>query len=153
MHCVAKRSQALNGEVNILVHSFRLSSGNVHRLTVECNIIIDGCDNFSTRYLISDSCSTLNRPRVYGTIQGFEGQVSISCHGGQPKTHRDLCPDETATLQMPTPDKSVIGITPATIGSVEASEALKPICGYGDILAGKLWAVDLRSIQSFILLI
>ena len=54
---------------------------------------------------------------------------------------------------MPAPDKSVIGVTPAIVGSVEASEVLKLICGYGDVLAGKLWTVDLRSIQSFILLI
>ena len=149
----AKRLQALNSEVNILAHPFRLSSENARRLIAEYDIIVDGCDNFSTRYLISDSCSALNKPYVYGAIQGFEGQVSVFCHGGQPKTYRDLYPDEAATLQMPAPDKSVIGVTPAIVGSVEASEVLKLICGYGDVLAGKLWTVDLRSMQSFILLI
>lgn len=153
VHCAAKRLQALNSEVNILAHPFRLSSENARRLIAEYDIIVDGCDNFSTRYLISDSCSALNKPYVYGAIQGFEGQVSVFCHGGQPKTYRDLYPDEAATLQMPAPDKSVIGVTPAVVGSVEASEVLKLICGYGDVLAGKLWTVDLRSMQSFILLI
>ena len=153
VHCAAKRLQALNSEVNILAHPFRLSSENARRLIAEYDIIVDGCDNFSTRYLISDSCSSLNKPYVYGAIQGFEGQVSVFCYGERPKTYRDLFPDETATLQMPAPDNSVVGVTPAIVGSVEASEVLKLICGYGDVLAGKLWTVDLRSMQSFILLI
>ena len=88
-----------------------------------------------------------------GAIQGFEGQVSVFCYGDRPKTYRDLFPDETATLQMPAPDNSVIGVTPAVVGSVEASETLKLICGYGEVLAGKLWTVDLRTMQSFVLLL
>ena len=62
VHCAAKRLQALNSEVNILAHPFRLSSENARRLIAEYDIIVDGCDNFSTRYLISDSCSALNKP-------------------------------------------------------------------------------------------
>ena len=103
--------------------------------------------------LISDSCSALRKPYVYGAIQGFEGQVSVFCYGDRPKTYRDLFPDETVTLQMPAPDNSVIGVTPAVVGSVEASETLKLICGYGEVLAGKLWTVDLRTMQSFVLLL
>ena len=153
VHCAAKRLQALNSEVNILAHPFRLSSENARRLIAEYDIIVDGCDNFSTRYLISDSCSALHKPYVYGAIQGFEGQVSVFCYGDRPRTYRDLFPDETATLQMPAPDNSVIGVTPAVVGSVEASETLKLICGYGEVLAGKLWTVDLRTMQSFVLLL
>ena len=88
---------------------------------------------------------------MYGAIQGFEGQVSVFCYGERPKTYRDLFPDETATLQMPAPDNSVVGVTPAIVGSVEASETLKLICNYGEVLAGKLWTVDLRTMQSFVL--
>ena len=86
-------------------------------------------------------------------FKGFEGQVSVFCHGGQPRHTGTCIPTKPQQLQMPAPDKSVIGVTPAIVGSVEASEVLKLICGYGDVLAGKLWTVDLRSMQSFILLI
>ncbi len=151
VHCAAQRLQALNGDVKVLACPFRLTPENARRLIAEYDIVVDGCDNFATRYLISDSCRALNKPYIYGAIQGFEGQVSVFCYGEQPKTYRDLFPDETETLQMPAPDKSVIGVTPAIVGSVEASETLKLICGYGEVLAGRLWTVDLRSMQSFVL--
>lgn len=153
VHCAAKRLQALNSEVKVHAYPFRLNPENARRLIAEYDVIVDGCDNFSTRYLLSDSCSALKKPYIYGAIQGFEGQVSVFCYGKEPKTYRDLHPDETVTLQMPVPDNSVIGVTPAIVGSVEAGEALKLICGYGDVLAGRLWTVDLRSMQSFILLL
>lgn len=151
VHCAARRLQALNSEVEVRTYPFRLNRENVHSLIAGYDIVVDGCDNFATRYLISDCCSLLNKPYVYGAIQGFEGQVSVFCYGGQPKTYRDLLPDETAALRMPVPDNAVIGVTPAIVGSVEANEVLKLICGYGEVLAGKLWTVDLRSMQSFIL--
>ncbi|WP_018666723.1 HesA/MoeB/ThiF family protein [Bacteroides gallinarum] len=151
VHCAARRLQALNSEVEVRTYPFRLNRENVHSLIAGYDIVVDGCDNFATRYLISDCCNLLNKPYVYGAIQGFEGQVSVFCYGEQPKTYRDLLPDETAALQMPAPDNAVIGITPAIVGSVEANEVLKLICGYGEVLAGKLWTVDLRSMQSFIL--
>lgn len=151
VHCAARRLQALNSEVEVRAYPFRLDRENACRLIAGYDIVVDGCDNFSTRYLVSDTCSLLNKPYVYGAIQGFEGQVSVFCYGGQPKTYRDLLPDETATLQMPAPGNAVIGVTPAIVGSVEANEVLKLICGYGDVLAGKLWTVDLRSMQSFVL--
>ena len=153
VHCAAQRLQALNGNIEVHAYPFRLNRENARRLIADYDIVVDGCDNFSTRYLISDSCSALRKPYVYGAIQGFEGQVSVFCYGDRPKTYRDLFPDETATLQMPAPDNSVIGVTPAVVGSVEASETLKLICGYGEVLAGKLWTVDLRTMQSFILLL
>ena len=113
--------------------------------------MVDGCDNFATRYLLNDVCNAWGKPYVYGAIQGFEGQVSVFCYGEGAKTYRDLYPDEEGTLLMPPPDKSVIGVTPAIVGSVEANEVLKLICGYGEPLAGKLWTIDLRTMQSYIL--
>ena len=115
------------------------------------DIVVDGCDNFATRYLLNDVCNAWGKPYVYGAIQGFEGQVSVFCYGESAKNYRDLYPDEEGTLLMPSPDKSVIGVTPAIVGSVEANEVLKLICGYGEPLAGKLWTIDLRTMQSYIL--
>lgn len=149
--CAAKRLQQLNKEVKIHMHPFRLNGSNARSIITEYDIVVDGCDNFATRYLISDVCAALGKPYVYGAIRGLEGQASVFCYGASPKTYRDLHPDEEATLQMPAPEKAVIGVTPAAVGNVEASETLKLICGYGEVLAGKLWTIDLRTMQSHIL--
>ena len=120
--CGARRVQGLNSDVNVEVYPFRLDKKNAGELIRNYDIVVDGCDNFATRYLLNDVCN-----------------------------YRDLYPDEEGTLLMPSPDKSVIGVTPAIVGSVEANEVLKLICGYGEPLAGKLWSIDLRTMQSYIL--
>lgn len=151
VHCAARRLHALNSGIEVRTYPFRLGQENIREVIGEYDIVVDGCDNFATRYLLSDVCTALNKPYVYGAIQGFEGQVSVFCYGKSPKTYRDLYPDEAATLNMPAPDNSVIGVTPAIVGSVQANEALKLICNYGEPLAGKLWTIDLRTMQTYIL--
>lgn len=151
--CAARRVQGLNSDVNVEAYPFRLEEKNAEELIREYDIVVDGCDNFTTRYLLNDVCNALGKPYVYGAIQGFEGQVSVFCYGKGAKTYRDLYPDEEGALLMPLPDKSVMGITPAIVGSVEANEVLKLICGYGEPLTGKLWTIDLRTMQSYILLL
>ena len=88
------------------------------------------------------------KPYVYGAICGFEGQVSVFNYGNQKKNYRDLYPDEEEMQRMPPPPKGVMGVTPAIVGSIEATEVLKIICGFGDVLAGELWTIDLRTLQS-----
>lgn len=151
VQCAAKRLKALNSRIHIETYPFRLDRSNVSELINKYDIIVDGCDNFATRYLLSDACASRGKAYVYGAIQGLTGQVSIFCQGRHSKTYRDLYPDEQGTLSMPAPDNAVVGTTPAIVGSVEANEALKLICGYGEILAGKLWTIDLRTMQSYIL--
>lgn len=148
--CAARRLRALNSDVTIRRYPFRLDGENAAELIREYDIVVDGCDNFATRYLLSDTCAALGKTYVYGAIQGLDGQVSVFCHGDCPKTYRDLYPDEEGALRMPPPDKSVLGTTPAIVGSVEANEVIKLICGYGEPLAGKLWTIDLRTMQSHI---
>lgn len=149
--CAARRLQSLNSGVEIHTYSFRLNEENARQLIARYDIVVDGCDNFATRYLISDTCAALGKQYVYGAIQGFEGQVSVFGYGEQSRTYRNLYPDEEETLHMLSLDKSVIGVTPAIVGSVEANEVLKLICGYGEVLSGKLWTIDLRTMQSYIL--
>lgn len=146
--CAAMRLTALNSTITVNACPGRLSPDNAHELIGQYDIVVDGCDNFATRYLISDVCAELNKPYVYGAICGFEGQVSVFNYGNTPKTYRDLYPDEQAMLLLPPPDKGVVGVTPAITGSVEATEVLKIICGFGEVLAGKLWTIDLRTWQS-----
>lgn len=149
--CAARRLRALNSEVEIVPYPFRITKENAEELIDRYDIVVDGCDNFATRYLLNDTCLSLGKPYVYGAIQGLNGQVSVFGYGDPPRNYRDLYPDEEETLRMPPPDKSVIGVTPAIVGSVEASETIKLICGYGEPLAGKLWSIDLRDLSSYVL--
>ena len=146
--CAAMRLTALNSEIKINSCPGRLSKENAQELINAYDIIVDGCDNFVTRYLINDSCMALGKPYVYGAISGFEGQVSVFNYGDNPKNYRDLYPDEEEMLRLPPPSKGVMGVTPAITGSVQATEVLKIICGFGEVLAGKLWTIDLRTWQS-----
>jgi len=149
--CAARRLRALNSGVEVRPFSFRVDEENAAALIGGYDLVVDGCDNFTTRYLLNDTCMALGKPYVYGAIQGFEGQVSVFGYGECSKTYRDLYPEEKETELMSAFDKSVVGVTSAIVGSVEASEALKLICGYGEPLAGRLWTIDLRTMQSHIL--
>lgn len=147
--CAAMRLTALNSTLTVNACPGRLSADNARALIAQYDIVVDGCDNFATRYLINDVCVEQNKPYVYGAICGFEGQVSVFNYGGDArKTYRDLYPDEAEMLHLPPPEKGVVGVTPALTGSVEATEVLKIICGFGEVLAGKLWTIDLRTLQS-----
>ena len=146
--CASMRISALNREIKVNACPGRLSKENSRDLIGQYDIIVDGCDNFATRYLLSDVCSELGKPYVYGAICGFEGQVSVFNYGNRKKSYRDLYPDEEEMKRMSPPSKGVMGITPAVVGSIEATEVLKIICGFGDVLAGELWTIDLRTLQS-----
>lgn len=146
--CAVERLSALNSGISILPYSTRLTEENAGNIIRKYDIVVDGCDNFATRYLINDICIEQRKPYVYGAICGFEGQVSVFNYGEMKKSYRDLYPNEEEMKRMPPPPKGVIGVTPAVVGSIEATEVLKIICGFGDILAGKLWTIDLRTLQS-----
>lgn len=148
--CAARRLKALNQLLAVQAYNERLTTENARSLISEYDIVVDGCDNFATRYLINDTCLALGKPYVYGAIQEFEGQVSVFGYGDHPRSYRELYPHEAAMTQLE-PVKAVIGITPAITGSVQANEVLKIIAGYGDILSGKLWTIDLRNLQTFTL--
>lgn len=146
--CAAERLSALNSEIKVQPYSTRLTGDNAFDIIGEYDMVVDGCDNFATRYLINDICIQQGKPYIYGAICGFEGQVSVFNFGKRKKSYRDLYPDEEEMKRMPPPPKGVMGITPAVVGSIEATEALKVIGGFGDVLAGELWTIDLRTLQS-----
>lgn len=146
--CAAKHLNALNSEITINSYPIRFNGENARELIHQYDIVVDGCDNFSTRYLINDICVEQNKPYVYGAICGFEGQVSVFNYGDVKKTYRDLYPDEEEMKRLASPPKGVVGVTPAITGSMEANEVLKIICDFGEVLAGKLWTIDLRTLQS-----
>lgn len=149
--CATRRLHSLNSEITIHPYETRLTQENATELITRYDIVVDGCDNFETRYILSDTCERLNKPYVYGAIQGFEGQVSVFCHGSHAKTYRNLYPNQDGKMERHKVDKSVIGVTASVVGSIEANEVLKLICGHGELLAGKLWTIDLRTLQTYIL--
>ena len=124
--CAAERLSALNSETTSQPYPTRLTEENAQEIISQYDIVVDGCDNFPTRYLINDICAKTGKVYVYG----------------------DLYPDEEEMKRMPPPPKGVMGITPAVTGSIEATEVLKIICGFGEVLSGKLWTIDLRTLQS-----
>lgn len=146
--CAAQRISSLNSEITIRSYPTRLTKENAREFISQYDVIVDGCDNFATRYIINDVCKELEKPYVYGAICGFEGQVSVFHYGEKKKTYRDLYPDEEEMRRMPSPPKGVMGVTLAVVGSIEATEVLKIICDFGEVLAGKLWTIDLRTLQS-----
>lgn len=147
-----KRLQALNHEIQVNAYPTRLTRENACSLITHYDIVVDGCDNFATRYVINDACMQLGRPYVYGAILAFEGQVSVFNYQGGP-SYRDLYPDEQEMLAMPAPFKGVLGVTPGVIGCMEANEVLKIIGGYGEVLTRKLWQIDLRSMESYTIML
>lgn len=147
----AHRLHALNSGTHINTYPFRLEADNAARLIADYDIVVDGCDNFATRYLIDDTCRALGKPYVYGTICGLDGMVSVFHYQGSPYGYRTLYPDEAGMLSMAPPSKGVVGVTPAIVGATEANEVLKIICGYGKVLSGTLWTIDLRTMQTHLL--
>ena len=141
----ARRLRALNDEVEIIPYTERLTEENAESILQDYDIVVDGCDNFTTRYILDDVTARLHRPYVYGAVCGFEGQVAVFIHPDAPCRYRELFPSP------PLAEKSIIGMTPAVVGSVLSHEVIKIICGYGVSLAGRLWTIDLRNMQTFTL--
>ena len=151
VQAAVRRLQALNSEVRLDAFAFRLAPDNAAELVGRYDIVVDACDNYATRYLLSDVCAAQGKPYVYGAVEGFRGQVAVFCRTPQSPTYRDLFPDEELFCRMPPPFKGIVGMTPAVVGGVQAHEVLKLACGYGEVLDGRLWTIDLRTLQSYVI--
>lgn len=170
--CAQRRLTSLNSEIMVNAYYDRLTKDNAMEIISHYDIVVDGTDNFDVRYVISDACAAQHKPYVYGAITGLEGQVAVLCvpkgsdmnpnKEGTTITYRDLYPysDEEAGNLSPLPSEAeregrggspVVGVTPGIVGTVEASQVLQLICGYGEPLIDKLWTIDLRTLQSFII--
>ena len=145
-----KRLEALNRDVQINAYPTRLTKENADEIIRAYDIVIDGCDNFATRYLINDTCVKWGKVYVYGAIRAFDGQVSVFNYQGGPD-YRHFFPDEAEMLSMPHLPKGVLGVTPGMVGCAEAAEVLKIIGGYGEVLSGKLWIIDLKTMATHLI--
>lgn len=144
----ARAIKRLNPLVTTEVHSCRASLGNVRELVRQYDIIIDGSDNFPTRYLLNDACVSLDKPLISGAIYKFEGQVSVFNYRGGP-TYRCLFPQPPSALEAPNCDTTgVLGVLPGLVGTAQATEALKVILEIGEVLSGRLWMFDALTFQT-----
>ena len=137
-----RRLSNLNPEVAIEAYETRLGVDNALDLIGGFDLVIDGSDNFSTRYLISDACEILGKPWVFGSIHRFEGQVTaFNLDGGA--NYRDLFPEAPPTELAPNcAEAGVLGVLPGIVGSIQATEAIKIILGVGEPLSGRLLVID-----------
>ena len=137
-----RRLTELNPEIVVEAHKARLGVDNALGLIGEYDVVIDGSDNFSTRYLIGDACEILGRPWVFGSIHRFEGQVATFNFDGSPN-YRDLFPEAPpAELAPNCAEAGVLGVLPGIVGSIQATEAIKIILGIGELLSGRLLVID-----------
>lgn len=133
-----ERLNLLNPTLQLQAFPFHISPENAAQYLADYDLIIDGSDNFPTRYLVNDTCVSLGKPLVFGSIFRFEGQVSVFNYQGGPN-YRNCYPEAPGIQDSPNCGESgVIGPLPGIIGSMMANEALKVICGFGDVLSGKL---------------
>ena len=140
----AQKLRLLNRNAVIEPYAQRLTEENAESIISHYDIVVDGCDNYSTRYLIDRVTAQQHKPYVYGAVSGFFGQVSVFNAGPSPRRYADLFPE----MPEPPRDKSVVGMIPAIVGSVQAHETLKLICGYGKPLIGRLWTIDLLTMET-----
>ena len=146
-----RRLKQLNPYINFNVYPEKLTTENALELFAQYDIIADGTDNFSTRYLVNDACVITNKPLVYGAIYKFEGQVSVFNYKNGP-TYRCLFPEAPKAGSVPNCSEiGVIGVLPGLIGTQQANEVIKIILEIGVPLSGKLLTYDALSCSFLIL--
>jgi len=139
----AKESIAeINPYVKVILHTDRLDSSNVMDIFAPYDLIVDGTDNFATRYLVNDACVLLHKPYVWGSIYRFDGQASVFWADYGP-CYRCLYPEPPPPGMVPScAEGGVLGVLCASIGSIQVNEAIKLITGIGEPLAGRLMIYD-----------
>jgi len=148
IEAAARALRRLNDLVTYELHQLRVSPENVRALVADYDVVVDGSDNFPTRYLLNDACVSMGKPLVSGAIYKFEGQVSVFNYQGGP-TYRCLFPEPPSAAEAPDCNTiGVLNVLPGLIGTVQATEALKVVLGLGEVLSGRLWLLDTLSFQS-----
>jgi adenylyltransferase/sulfurtransferase len=142
LHSARDRLQAINPDVQLDLYETRLTSANALAILKPYDVVIDGTDNFATRYLVNDACVLLRKPNVYGSIFRFDGQASVF-HPPAGPCYRCLYPEPPPPGEVPScAEGGVLGILPGLVGCIQATEAVKLILGQGEPLIGRLLLYD-----------
>src|SRR6185503_17707424 len=132
----------INPLVNVVLHEERLDSSNAMRIFADYDLIVDGTDNFATRYLVNDACVLLGKPYVWGSIYRFDGQASVFWAEYGP-CYRCLYPEPPPPGMVPScAEGGVLGVLCASIGSIQVNEAIKVLTGIGEPILGRLMIYD-----------
>jgi adenylyltransferase/sulfurtransferase len=142
-----------NPHIKVLTFLERLDSSNAERIFAGFDIVVDGTDNFPTRYLVNDACVLFGKTNVHGSIFRFDGQVSVFNRlrddGSRGPNYRDLYPSPPPPGSVPScAEGGVLGVLPGLIGCVQAAEVIKLAAGIGEPLDGQLWILDALSMQT-----
>lgn len=141
----ADRLLGINPDVKVVKYTERLSSANAMEIIRDYDVLVDGCDNFATRYLTNDACVLLGKPNVFGSVYGFEGQSSVFWPAGPQggPCYRCLFPEPPPPGSVPScAEGGVLGVLPGLIGLIQATETIKILLGKGQTLAGRLMLYD-----------
>jgi len=142
-----ERIQDLNPHVEVVAHDAWLTSENALDIVRQYDLVVDGTDNFATRYLVNDACVLTGKPNVYGSIYRFEGQSTVFCTSDGP-CYRCLYPEPPPPGLVPScAEGGVLGILPGLVGLIQATEAVKLVTGIGQPLVGRLLLVDALGMQ------
>lgn len=150
------RIHKLNPNVQVNCYARKLDASNAMEIVEPYDLVIDGTDNFPTRYLLNDVCVLLNKPLIYGSILKFEGHVSVfNCQlpdGARSNNYRDLFPEPPAADMVQNCEQAgVIGVLPGLIGTMQANEAIKILTGCGQPLVNKLLIIDSQTMEQTVL--
>ncbi len=146
--------QQLNPEITVVAYNERLTTQNALDIIAGFDIIVDGTDNFSTRYMINDACVLLNKPLVYGAVSQFEGQVAMFNYnqpdGAPSVNYRDLFPQPVGNDEVQNcAEAGVLGVLPGIIGTMQANEVIKLITGIGQPLISRLLTYNALNNQMY----
>lgn len=142
LECAVNRLSSMNPHINVVAHPERITADNALALIEQYDLVVDGTDNFPTRYLVNDACVLLGKPNVYASIFRFEGLVSLFNHDNGP-CYRCLYPSPPPPGFAPScAEGGVFGVLPGIIGSLQAAEVIKLITGVGDSMSGRLLQFD-----------
>ncbi|SVD50129.1 uncharacterized protein METZ01_LOCUS402983, partial [marine metagenome] len=142
-----ERLENLNPYTNFILHEVALTSENALDIIKDYDMVVDGTDNFRTRYLVNDACVLLNIPNIYGSIYRFDGQVSIFNFEDGP-CYRCLYPSPPPPGLVPScAEGGVLGVLPGIIGTLQANETLKIILNIGDLMVGRFLLFDALSME------
>jgi len=147
----AQKLKNQNPFITCIPHSLGITVQNALEIIGDYDLVIDGSDNFPTRYLVNDACAILQKPLVFGSIFRFEGQVTVF-HFQQGPSYRCLFPEPPSREEVPTcSEAGVLGVLPGIIGTMQAAEAIKIICGIGKVLSGKLFIFNCLTLSPVML--
>lgn len=148
----AKRLKQLNPQINIVAHQVKLTNTNALEIIEQYDVIIDGTDNFPSKYLLNDACVLIDKPLVYGAVSKFEGQVAmfnVADENGMKCNYRDLFAAPPTEKILNCEEEGVLGILPGIIGLMQATETIKLISNIGSVLINQILFYNALNLQSY----